>query len=407
MNALERIADVLRADRLEPELLAADRLAPLVEERRRALQMPSVDEYAARAAADPTERGRLRERITVPETWLFRYPAAFELLRQRWSRLGPSGSVRAISVACAAGAEPFSIAAAARAAGVPADATQVLAVDPNPDVLAAGRSGRLGRMADRGDLPEWARPWFVAEAGGVTVADDLRRSVRFEQGAAPEALRELAPASFDAVFCRNLGIYLSADGRREIGHALLALLAPGALLFLGHAERPSIFGLEHDVQPVTAGDGAFAFVRIKGAPVSAIAAAPRASAQGAAPSGAGRTRPAAESRPAASSRAPTPATEPTLADARAAADAGNLARALAIAERRHALGDRDAGLLELLGTVHGALGNRDAAERWLRQAVYVNPGHAEALMQLALLAEQRGDRDLAHRYRAQAARGAA
>ncbi|MFM1935592.1 MAG: hypothetical protein RI990_551, partial [Planctomycetota bacterium] len=149
------------------------------------------------------------------------------------------------------------------------------------------------------------------------------------------------------------------------------------------------------------------FVRIDGDGVPASAAAPRTSAQRASPSGAARARPAAEARPAAPSRAPTPATEPTLADARAAADAGNLARALAIAERRHALGDRDAGLLELLGTVHGALGNRDAAERWLRQAVYVNPDHAEALMQLALLAEQRGDRDLAHRYRAQAARGAA
>lgn len=407
MNPLERIADALRADRLEPGLLAADRLAPLVLERRRALGMPSLDDYATRAAADPAERGRLRERITVPETWLFRYPAAFELLREHWATLGPGASVRAISVACATGAEPFSIAAAARAAGIPADAAHVLAIDPNPEVLAIARSGHLGRMADRGDLPEWARPWFGITASGVTVADDLRRSVRFEHGSAPEALAGLAPGSFDAVFCRNLGIYLSADGRRAIGRALLALLAPGGLLFLGHAERPSIFGLEHEVQPAPSGEGAFAFMRAATPRPATTTADPSRPPHHRASAGPARPRTAARARPVPASSATSPAPEPTLADARAAADTGNLARALAIAERRHAMGDRDAGLLELLGTVHGALGNRDAAERWLRQAVYLNPGHAEALLQLALLADQRGDHEQAHRYRAQAARGAA
>jgi chemotaxis protein methyltransferase WspC len=92
-------------------------------------------------------------------------------------------------------------------------------------------------------------------------------------------------------------------------------------------------------------------------------------------------------------------------DARARADAGQLAEALEIAERLHAGGDRSAALLELLGSIHSALGLDAIAEGWLRQAVYVDPSHAEALLQLAALAERRGDRDQAERYRARAAGG--
>jgi len=112
------------------------------------------------------------------------------------------------------------------------------------------------------------------------------------------------------------------------------------------------------------------------------------------------------SRSPAAARA-TPAPQPAgIDDARARADAGQLAEALEIAERLHAAGDRSAELLELLGSIHSAhsaLGLDAIAEGWLRQAVYVDPLHAEALLQLAALAERRGDRDQAERYRLRAA----
>ena len=57
-----------------------------------------------------------------------------------------------------------------------------------------------------------------------------------------------------------------------------------------------------------------------------------------------------------------------------------------------------------LGTVEAALGRPAEAEAWLRQAVYLAPSHPEALVQLALLAEARGDHGLATRYRMRAAR---
>jgi chemotaxis protein methyltransferase WspC len=406
VTGLGRVADLLRAAHIDPALAGERVLRPVVEERRRELGDRDVDAYADRLLSDPSEFGRLRERITVPETWLFRYPASFEALRAMLSQPGTRG-FRGLSVACATGAEPFSMVATALAAGVPADAIDVTAIDPSAAALERAAAGRFGRMAVRGGLPTWAAAWFREDPAGVTVDPQVRRRVHFVQGAAPEAIDALEAGAFDAVFCRNLGIYLDESGRAAIGHALLRVLRPGGTMFLGHAERPALFGIADRLAPLAgATAGSFAHA------LRAADAPPRATV----PPVAGRTPPAASVRTmprptAMASRSPaaaraTPAPQPAgIDDARARADAGQLAEALEIAERLHAAGDRSAELLELLGSIHSALGLDAIAEGWLRQAVYVDPSHAEALLQLAALAERRGDRDQAERYRARAAGG--
>ena len=403
MAGLGRVADLLRAAHIDPALAGERVLQPIVEERRRELGDPDADAYADRLLRDPAEFGRLRERITVPETWLFRYPASFESLRARLSRPG-TNAFRGLSVACATGAEPYSMAATALSAGIPAERVEVVAVDPSEAALERAATGRYGRMGVRGGLPPWAATWFREDPAGVTVEPAVRARVRFLHGSAPEAIEALPAGAFDAVFCRNLGIYLGESGRAAIGRALLRVVRPDGAIFLGHAERPALFGLADRLEPLPdAPAGSFAHgVRAMGAS-SPVAPAARAAA-------AGRTWSAPAGRPSQPTAAPaapradaTPT--PALADARAAADAGNLADALELAQALHAAGDRSASLLELLGSIHSGLGLHAVAEGWLRQAVYVDPSHHEALLQLAALAERRGDRDQAERYRLRASGG--
>jgi chemotaxis protein methyltransferase WspC len=391
VRALARISDLLERAQIDPSLAREDAIAAIVDERRREVG-GGLDEYAVRLERDPDELERLRERIAVPETWLFRYPAAFELLR---ARLAGRRTFRALSVACATGAEPFSIAAAAIAAGVPASDVTVDAVDPNPRALEQAAAGRLGRMAVRGGLPPWAAGMFRADDGGVTVDGAVRACVRLHRGSAPEALEPFAAGSFDAVFCRNLAIYLSIDARAAIGRGLDRVLAADGLLLVGHAERPAAFGLGDRYEPACdQSEGAFAWVRAR--PADPPAACRTATA-------APRRAPAAHvPRPAAPRQRPPAPPAPTLEAARAAADAGRLAEARDAALALHAAGDRSTGLFHLLGTVEAALGRPSEAEGWLRQAVYLDPSHGEALVQLALLADARGDRGLAARYRARA-----
>ena len=422
MSALERIGDLLRAAHLDSALTSPEAIRSIVSERRRATGIASDDAYADLAARSSAEFGKLREQIAVPETWLFRYPSSFETLRAQFMRQ-PRRPVRALSVACATGAEPFSIAATALAAGVHPDDIQILAIDPNPDALARAQSGDLGRMAARGEIPDWAQRFVTVLPNNVRVDPEARACVDLREGSAPAALFELERGSFDAVFCRNLAIYLSDTGRRAIGEQLDALLHADGILYLGHAERPALFGLESGFEPVQGGQpGAFAFAR-RSVATPALHSPPlvqtdrwtdrdRAPLPQTSPARPSTTAaPKSPSSNAAAVRTPESVTsnEPTeskmLQSARAAADAGDLRQAADIAERIHSTGDRSLALMELLGAVHLGLGDVIRAESAWRQVVYLDPQNVEALLHLAILADRRGDAALAQRYRLRAAKG--
>jgi chemotaxis protein methyltransferase WspC len=57
--------------------------------------------------------------------------------------------------------------------------------------------------------------------------------------------------------------------------------------------------------------------------------------------------------------------------------------------------------------LHQSAGDADRAEACFHKTLYLDPGHEEALLSLALLASQRGDRRMAETYRQSAARALA
>src|SRR5688572_5166801 len=73
-----------------------------------------VAEYASRLESDAGELARLIEEVVVPETWFFREPEAMRLVAARArSALADSGrGFRVLSLPCATGEEPYSIAMA-------------------------------------------------------------------------------------------------------------------------------------------------------------------------------------------------------------------------------------------------------------------------------------------------------
>jgi chemotaxis protein methyltransferase WspC len=58
----------------------------------------------------------------------------------------------------------------------------------------------------------------------------------------------------------------------------------------------------------------------------------------------------------------------------------------------------------LLGLVRDALGDRDGAAAFYRKVIYLEPGHVEGLMHLALMTEKQGDLAAAERLRERARR---
>jgi len=88
-----------------------------------------------------------------------------------------------------------------------------------------------------------------------------------------------------------------------------------------------------------------------------------------------------------------------LAEARLAADRGDLKLADELCIRHLESHGPDANALTLLGVVRATRGHAVEAERDFTQALYLDPGHYDALLQMFALAQGRGDAAAVSNYR--------
>jgi chemotaxis protein methyltransferase WspC len=93
-----------------------------------------------------------------------------------------------------------------------------------------------------------------------------------------------------------------------------------------------------------------------------------------------------------------------LQEARRLADAGKLREAAALCEVGLRENNTSAGAYYLLGLIREAEGAPGAAQ-YYRKALYLEPNHREALLQMALLARKQGDLAGAHLFWSRAERG--
>ena len=68
-----------------------------------------------------------------------------------------------------------------------------------------------------------------------------------------------------------------------------------------------------------------------------------------------------------------------------------MARRSRLCEQHAASSGPDAAAYYLMGVIHQARRTGQRAEEYFHKAVYLDPGHDEALLALALIAERRGD----------------
>ena len=427
-SAISLIESLLRSrGAIAPELLDARTLDSLVRARCAAGAAASPGEYARVLQSDPGEADRLIGEIAVPETWFFRYPSSFELLRALLSSHAAdrSSHVRILSVGCAAGCEPVSIAISALSAGVAPERLEVIAIDRNPQAVRDAQHGRWPAHALREGLPEWSAPWISVSRG------DARHGALDAAHVNPVALERISwrvadataetnvePGSCVAVFCRNVLIYLDAAAREAMLSRLTVALAAEGTLFLGHAESMvGRAGLASAGVP-----GAFAWRRAH-ADASANAAprvrgdaigarrdaksvrrdgrAPRPRAQPVPPAAHPADLPVSASPAAISTSAPT---QPAIAAAQDALARGDTASARhgllrlhdAISRGHHA---PHADEIELAAGLLCSIGELDAAFALYARIVFVNPAHDRALLAMAELAESLGRPEEAARYR--------
>lgn len=433
---------------LDAETIGAAAVARAVRDRQLAVGVEDIAAYWNVLHAAPNELQALIEAVIVPETWFFRHrEALLALARAAAQRVfglpaeGPGGGplLRVLSVPCSTGEEPYSIAMALLDAGIPADRFRVDAIDISARSLERARIGIYGPNAFRsGPLDYRERHFSIAPGavhGSYQIDSRVRAQVRLLRGNLVDPLLLANEQPYHFVFCRNLLIYFDAETQRRAVRTLTRLTEADGMIFVGPAEASLLTreGLRSTGVPL-----AFAFHPVPAAdPIAASAAIwppvqhapPRAAlppparttvrarrpgaqgdghADGAGIGGNGLAKRARDgaARDVADNKGEEAERRSALAAIAARADRGELAEATAAClDYLDAHGQSADGWC-LLGVLHDAAARTSDAQAAYRKAVYLDPGHEEALYHLAALLESVGDAPGAMRLRQRAQRHA-
>lgn len=394
---------------LDPATVGRGLIARALHARMSALGVRSLEAYVQGLDTSEDEFQALIEEVVIPESWFFRDDCPFALFQEHvrtgWLADLTRPRLRVLSVPCAAGEEPYSIALALLDLGLPPTRFTIDAVDVSAQALERARRGVYSANAFRGSDVAFRPRYFHQRANGFELDPAVRALVRFVRGnlVDPDLLKAEAP--YDVILCRNLLIYLDEPSRRRALDTIDRLLANPGLLFVGHAER---LGSGETRFEHVGRKGAFAYQRPR-AQVRADVPAPTHKPTPKRPRPSPQAAPVALPAPPVKAALPPVAPPispagPLLEQAASLADEGRNDQAAALCERVLREGGPNPRALFLLGMIRQSQGDLTRAEESLRKVVYLDPQNDEALLALALIAQRKGDQAAADGFRRRAER---
>lgn len=188
------------------------------------------------------EMQKLYDAITTKETYFFREEYQFRTFRESLlpvlCREGAAREQLACwSAGCSTGEEAYSIAIILLESGLfPGWDLRVYGSDISRRNLAVARRGVYPEASFRVIRPDVQRKYFTACKNGFQVSPLLRRICHFVSMNLIDIPATPSHALADAVFCRNVLIYLDTKSRRTVVLGLFERLRPGGFLLLGHSE---------------------------------------------------------------------------------------------------------------------------------------------------------------------------
>jgi len=179
--------------------------------------------------------------LTTNETYFFREPKHFDVLRECVRRAAPQRSpFRVWSAASSSGEEAYSI-AMVLADCLGAAPWEVVGTDLSTRMLARARTGHYALT--RTDLipaellQRYCLKGTGAEEGSLLVGRPLRERVQFLHVNLNQPLPAIGP--FDVVFLRNVLIYFDAPTKQGVVTRVLEQLKPGGCFIIGHSDTLS------------------------------------------------------------------------------------------------------------------------------------------------------------------------
>lgn len=186
--------------------------------------------------------------LTVPETYFFRDPAHYELLRQdvlpALRARGREHVIEVWSAGCATGEEPYSLAMLLDQELL-GGRSHVLGTDVSTRALARASEAVYGRWSLRATGERERARYFEPCGREYRLSERIRQQVLFRQHTLMASAYP-SPRSrglgFDLILCRNVLIYFDPAATAHTGHMLASSLCEDGWLMLGPSDP--FLGLE-------------------------------------------------------------------------------------------------------------------------------------------------------------------
>ena len=237
---LEKNAGILLGD--NKQYLVATRLKKILEDN----QLDSLGELVNKMQqfSHRSLKESVVDAMTTNETLWFRDTHPFDIFKNKLLpefQESARGGVRIWSAACSSGQEPYSLSMMVEEyrdanGGLLKYPVDIVGTDLSPSMLDICRSAEYDALSlGRGLSPQRRKQFFDQLSGDrCRVKATVAKRVKFQ--ALNLMDRYLSMGRFDAVFCRNVLIYFSAELKSDILRRIHATLKPGGYLIIGASE---------------------------------------------------------------------------------------------------------------------------------------------------------------------------
>ena len=390
----------------------------------------NTKEYLELLKFDSKEVLALIEEVVVPETWFFRNKVPFQAFKKYVvNELLPKSNkrkpIRILSIPCATGEEPYSLAITLVEANISPQSFRIDAIDVSKKSIELAKEAHYGKNSFRDVDPSLRDKYFAQTETGWQLTGSVRKLVKFKQGNILSGVLSPHPGYYDVIFCRNLLIYFDRKIQQQTLDRLYRALKKGSILFVGHAEcsqvsdkyfqlsaysksfsflkkdKPANNILQSKMQQSTTGSGLQDSDKTKQPAAVNINISKTVSKTAILKAVVTNVNPlldTAHKRVAVvkstKSNSHNSVNQPVVQSLRPAEKLANEgryeeAKILCDAFLEHHSDSADGHYL--LGLIKNIQGDQKGAESLLKKAIYLNPNHEQALVLSCLIAEQKGD----------------
>ncbi len=220
--------------------LLENRIVPLLTE----FECADVNSLIDKIMHDEPRRNRLLDAVTTNETWFFRHPVHFDILRDEVlppmfeeKRRAGNRTLSVWSAGCSIGAEAYSLAIVILellGAEAPQWRIDIFGSDISSQALARARQAQYSSSETRLISNLLLNKYFsTVTPGTFVVRPEHRELIQFEQ------LNLLDPwpeRTFDIIFCRNTMIYFKEKTKAALTERFYHALAPDGAFFVSATE---------------------------------------------------------------------------------------------------------------------------------------------------------------------------